>query len=159
MFVEDVSLEDPVDGGDGLQHDGSVAGQHLELLLGDVILEVLEGELHLLHVEVQVPQGVLLSPVHRVHAGSFVAARLGGVRGARALAAASARGPHLRQDLEEILLEGAGPSRQLPPSRLSAAAVRALCGGNQITRDQLALHLISYSTHKLVPYSAINFTL
>jgi hypothetical protein len=75
---------------------------------------------HLFHVQIQVSHRILVGgAIDRIDASALVAgAGLGGVRRPRALPGPTAWGPHLGQDLQEILLERASPSCQLPPAWL-----------------------------------------
>ena len=106
--------------GDSIEDDGAVAGQHLELLLRHDVSEVEQCQLHLSHVDVQVAEGILVEGCRGIGAAgrAFVAwcPRRGGRGGpcGRSTASASAsaaRRAHMRELLQEVLLEGARTTR------------------------------------------------
>lgn len=112
--------------GDGVEDDGAVPRQHLELLLGHDVPEVEQRQLHLPHVDVQVSDGVLVDGGRGLGAPRRVLVPRRPRRGGRgrprgrpaataaasaAAAAAAAWGTHLGELLQEVLLEGARTTR------------------------------------------------
>lgn len=106
-------------GGDGVEYDGAVTRQHLELLLRHDVPEVEQCQLHLSHVDVQVTEGILVEGGRVGATGrAFVprCTRRGG-RGspcscpATATATAATGRTHVGELLQEVLLEGARTTR------------------------------------------------
>lgn len=139
--------------GDGVEDNGAVPRQHLELLLRHDVPEVEQCQLHLSHVDVQVSQRILVEGGRGVGAAgrAFVArgARRGGRSGpcsrpTASAPAAATRRTHLGELLQEVLLEGACTTRKFTAARLPAGPLLDFCNnGSSLRREYFIVELIS----------------